>query len=125
MSNSFLLERQDPRAVAIVQKLIDRTKDGRVKWTRTPTTYETDLQDGTTVAFVAAPSHLIALAPNWDQFSIRKKDGQQIIKIENSLSFLVAISTDPMRTTLNELFALVTQKGKDDLDAILGELDKT
>jgi hypothetical protein len=116
----------DPRAMTIIERLIDRTRAGRLTWTRTPSTYETALKNGTTVGFVASPSHLISLNPMWDQFSIRQRNGKEVLKIENSTNmFAIMPIQDPVRAKLTELFHLVTEQGKDELDSILGELDNT
>jgi len=44
---------EDARHRQLVEKLIERIVAGRLIWTRTPTTYEAALKNGTRIAFVA------------------------------------------------------------------------
>jgi hypothetical protein len=127
MSNPLLAMFRDPRERQFVEKLIERTEAGTLTWTRTPTTYETVLKNGTRIGFVNSSNAFATLitGSGWAQFSVRKQDGAEIIKIEGSVMPFPGGNDDPLRVTINKLYALVSKKGKDQLDDVFGELDNT
>jgi len=133
MSNTLLaLLGGDPRHRQLVEKLIERTNAGTLRWTRTPSTYETILKNGTRIGFVIASSPIAQLlshlsgSTGWAQFSVRQNDGTEILTVEGStLPASAASLPDPLRGAISTLFAMVSKKGTDKLDDVLGELDKT
>src|SRR6266496_1807881 len=136
MSQNAIFDRiyGDPRHHQVVEKLIEQTRAGRMLWTKSPSSYETVLQNGTKVVFILGshPLPFLKTEENWAQFSVRQRDGNEVMKVANPAGISLTMPPPPgttsretLQQTIDKLFNLVTNKGKDDLDSILDEIDRT
>jgi len=125
-----LFPAEDRRRLQIVQKLIEQTRSRKLVWMKQGTTYETVLKGGTHVGFVAKEGQnalMRRLIPGgWAQFSIRRKDGSEVFKVEATSLFIAVTNPppnrDPLQYTIDELFSVIEQREGEDLDRILSEL---
>jgi hypothetical protein len=124
LASGFIYE--DPKSIELVEKLKQRTREGRLIWRKTSTSYETVLRNKTVVGFIVASTTLIFLQQKgWAQFSVRQRDGNEVLTVQNPASVFGEISRSALVKSVDELFAIVSEKGSARICDVLDELDKT
>jgi hypothetical protein len=120
----------DPKEVALVENITEKTKSGKIVWEKTPSSLIATVP-GMQISFVrAAPSawsSLMGSTGSWDMFSIRSQNGAEIMKVEQPpTTWLIAPppgtaeSTPPPRGKLAQavdaLYEIADTRGSCDID---------
>lgn len=120
---------EDPRKVAFVKELTEKTKQGKVPWGARLNAITATLPGGLEVNFVTSPS--IVGGNHWQLFTLRDSRGSELIKTSPGplLPWLPTTNVPvpgATETTLeqvvSELFAVVNKSGSDDLDRAISTL---
>jgi hypothetical protein len=123
---SFLLGPQpdDPKQVELVQRISEKTREGKIAWSKTKTGISASLSGKMVVSFVASPTLLGLGGHEWAVFTIRGEKGNEILKVEN-VGDIVGVLTGrskeggPLVKAANELFNLVQESAKGDVEKAL------
>ena len=121
----FLLGPQpdDPKQVELVQKISEKTREGKIGWSKTKTGISASVSGKMVVSFVVSPTLLGLGGHAWALFTIRGEKGNEILKVENVADIagvLTGRSTaGPLAQAANELFSLVQESAKGDVERAL------
>jgi hypothetical protein len=120
----------DPRRVALVKLLTDKTKQGKIRWAKQRSAITASLP-GFEVNFVTQPS-LIG-SETWQLFTVRDTQGNELLRTSPApLPFLLPSSPLPtipvlsgeltVEQAVGELFAAVNRSAGDDLDRAISTI---
>jgi hypothetical protein len=118
----------DPKEIELVEKIAEKTRMGKIVWERTPSSLIATAP-GMQISFVRSSpwGALDSMVGGWwEIFSIRSKQGAEIMKVEQPSSiayFGVPTSTPPPRSKLLEavdaLYSTANSRGQGDIDKAL------
>lgn len=120
----------DPRKVALVKLLIEKTRQAKIRWAKQRSAITASLP-GFEVNFVTQPSLLGS--ESWQLFTVRDTRGNELLRTTPSyLPFLLPsspVQTTPVPTgeptveqVVDELFATVNRSAGDDLDRAISTI---
>lgn len=113
----------DPKQVELVQKISEKTREGKIAWSRTKTGISASVSGKMVVSFVVSPTLFGLGGHAWAVFTIRGEKGNEILKVENladAMGVLTGRSTvGPLAQAANELFNLVQESAKGDVEKAL------
>lgn len=119
---------EDPRKIALVKELTEKTKQGKIRWVTKQNAITTTLPRGLEVHFVTQAS--LVGGKYWQLFTLRDAGGNELIKTSPPalLPFLLS-PTSPVATgpssldqAVDELFAAVNRSASDDLDQAISTI---
>jgi len=121
---------EDPRKIAIVKLLIEKTKEGKARWAKQRSAITASLP-GLEVNFVTQLT--ILGGEQWQLFTVRDTQGNELIRITPSIpSFLlppppasVPVPTETTTTladVVNDLFTTVNRSAGDELDRAISTI---
>jgi|SRR5277367_6178913 len=110
----------------LVQKIAEKTKEGKLYWDRSATGYSASIRDSMTLIFSRPTS---APSDSWYLFTVRTKEGD-VLKIENKgganqvMAILAGVApADPVVQAVDQLFALVRKVGEGSVERAIRTLD--
>ncbi len=110
----------DPRQVQLVQKISEKTREGRIAWSKSKTGMSASVSGKMLVTFVVSPSLLGLGGHAWAVFTIRGEKGNEILKFENVADLAELLTGKakqaPLLQAVNELFNLVQESAKGEID---------
>jgi len=113
------------REVALIRKILERTKQGKVKWQRQPSAISAATANGLQFYFVlTAP--FAPLGQDWVTFTVRDQNAEIATVQKNPLPIpipTVSFPTDPVVSAANELFQAVSGAAEDNVDRAIRKLD--
>src|SRR5579863_3884731 len=99
----------DPRQVQFVKKITEKTRQGKIPWSRALNSFSVDIPFGLSMNFVVQAS-VFGLQPAWELFVVRDSNGNEILRV-HSVGIFQALVGNPNATlvqeAVNELFASV------------------
>jgi hypothetical protein len=119
----------EQRHIDLVRKITEKTRDGRIVWTKGASNIAVTIAGGLQLNFVLAGreiSLLPGLAPaGWKSFSVRDAKGNQIVAVENHGVLQNAlIGNTGITDIVNQLFSSIMHHAKDDLDKAIDLVDR-
>lgn|SRR5690348_4709653 len=118
---------EDPRKIALVKELTEKTKQGKVHWVNRHNAVTATLAGGLEVNFVTSPR--LGGGIYWQLFTIRDSRGNELIKTSPSslLPFLHPTAPIPggaesLEQAVGELFSEVNRSASDDLDRAISTI---
>jgi hypothetical protein len=116
---------EDPRQVELVNGLLEKTRQGKISWSKQGTAITATLPNGIAANFVLAPN-LYTWATSWQLFTVRDIQGNELIRVNSSgISVASAMGGgSPLIVATNELFKAVHGFAGDDLDRAIDSLKK-
>jgi len=110
----------DPKQVQLVQKISEKTRQGKISWNKSKTGVSASVSGKMLVSFVLSPWFLGLGAYGWAVFTIRSEKGNEILKVDNvvGLAGLLAgkATNAPLLRAVNELFNLLQESAEEDID---------
>jgi hypothetical protein len=115
----------DPREVELVRSLIEKTRQGKIPWTKQANALTATIPNGLQINFVLGPLTILAAYPNWQLLTVRDKAGNELLKVTNgSIASILNASTGVLLTVADELFKIVNGAASDDLDRAINTIKK-
>lgn len=119
---------EDPRKIALVKELTEKTKQGKIRWITKQNAITTTLPRGLEVNFVTQAR--LAGGKYWQLFTLRDAGGNELIRTAPPplLPFLMSpsppLATEPssLDQAVDLLFATVTKSASDDLDQAISTI---
>jgi hypothetical protein len=121
---------EDPKQIALIENIIDKTKSGKITWEKTTSTLVANVP-GMQLSFVVASSpatYLSVLGGGsgyWELFSIRNQQGSEIMKVEQPIVNYWAATPPPappprskLLQAVDTLYSIAYTKGQ------VSEIDK-
>jgi hypothetical protein len=119
----------DSEYIAFVRKLEEKTRAKKILWAKTPQGYAAETSS-MIFSFTRRPMSLnpmMSIPRFWGLFTVRKRNGQELIKVEPSSGISVENvlhGGGSLTRSVDSLFAEVKQSAKSDVDKALNELDQ-
>jgi hypothetical protein len=117
---------EDPKEIALVESIIEKTKSGRIAWERTSSSSLVANVPGMQINFVRSPSVLLGRllgGSGWEMFTIRSQQGAELVKVQQPSIFMYGTSPKappPPRSKLlqavDTLYSIADTKGEGDID---------
>lgn len=99
------------KQIELVRKLTEKTRQGRIRWDRTPNGLSTLLTRRTIEleASFIRPAPFPPSGRNWAYFSIKDDEGTVILQVQNAPGALLPLllARDPVRDAVKELYEAV------------------
>jgi hypothetical protein len=107
----------DPREVELVRNLLDKTREGKIRWIRQGSAFTASVANGLQVHFVLG-SVIFGARQDWQLFTVRDAQGAELIKFSSPPLFAVvtANTTNPLLTAINDLYRAVRDIVGDSLE---------
>jgi len=113
----------DLRKVEFVRSLLEKTKEGKVSWTKKGNAFTTTVPNGVAVNFImgTGPSR-----GSWELFTVRDRTGNEILQVTglDFESMTVNLTRDSLQEATNQLFAVVASISNDELERAIDSLKK-
>lgn len=120
------LSSYNPKDVALVKKVIEKTKQHKIKWskfTRGLKATTKDLEMSFVMSLVPVLAPLLGRS-TWALFTIRGPSGNEILKIEGPISAFDIFSKSPVTEAVDELLMIVTVQEREEVDRAIDLLDQ-
>jgi hypothetical protein len=118
---------EDPRKIALVKELTEKTKRGKIRWVTKQNAVTAALPRGLEVNFVTQAS--LTGGKYWQLFTLRDAEGNELVRTAPGvlLPFLtspvpVAVEPSSLDQAVDELFSTVNRSASDDLDQALSAI---
>lgn len=120
ISGSLSQPRYNQRHLALLKKILEKTRQNKIKWVKLDTGYMAIVPN---MRFVFQSS-----ASAWRTFVVIVVS-KEILRIQNSsvpalISQLVGLEGDPVLETTTELFNLISRAEADDVEGAINALDQ-
>lgn len=125
--NPFLTREDDPRHVELVAKITLKTRLKKITWQKSSTGVTASIPGGLQFSFVFSPNPFIPVGatPNWQLFTVRRANGEELLKVENGVGFQLLIQQPtPLQKAVSALFEAVQALASDDLDNAINIVDR-
>lgn len=127
MSASFQGIGAFDKEVRLVQKITEKTKQGKLYWTILPSALSSSLSDGMQFSFVL-PASFPPSVRKWIIFTVRDRT-REMLKVEalpplSGLLGELAGIRDLLRTAVDELFDAAIRATKGEIDKAIDKLDR-
>jgi hypothetical protein len=113
----------DPKQVQLVQKISEKTREGKIAWSKTKTGLSASVSGKMVVSFVVSPGFLGIGGHTWAVLTIRGEKANEILKVENINDLAAALTGRSTEGSLlhaaDELFNLVQESAKGDVERAL------
>ena|SRR5438046_2206042 len=127
MANALLTFFEDPKQLELVNTVIQKTQQGRLRWNKSATRYEAHLPTGVQLMFVLSPLSPPALfflkGKTWAQFIVRQRDGSETANVQQSFS-LPGGGKSSLETAVDRLFQMVSESEDNEVDSVIDQLKK-
>jgi hypothetical protein len=131
MSNIASLLFGDPKKRELIRKIRAKTEARKVLWRKTPSAY-TATAGSLLMSFVVNPG--LFMSETWEVFTVKDMQGKEIIKVTNRPTAFLPGTPIPAPPTVppgvsqlieeaNQLFTVVTQEGKGDVENAIDVID--
>lgn len=121
MAESVLTIFDDPKQLELINAIIEKTQEGKLRWNTSTTTCDTHLPDGTQLVFALAPRLLFLKAKTWAHFIVRQPDGTEILKVQQTepsgLEKLAGKGS--VESAVDRLFKLISQAETNVFDKVI------
>ncbi len=117
---------EDPRHIQLVQKLTEKTRQGKVPWLRSLNGITADLPDGLSVNFVLQAS-IFPAQSTWELFVIRDSKGNEILRVHSVGVFQVLVGNSKatrLQEAVAELFSSILTLVGDEVEKAIRIIDK-
>jgi len=120
---------EDPRKIALVNLLTEKTKEGKVPWVKKRNAVTSNLQGSLEVNFVMQAS-LFGARPSWQLFTVRDARGNELLRVAPAPISIFAL-TNPLPVpgegpsltqAVDHLFEAVSSFTGDDLDGAISTI---
>jgi len=108
-----------------VTKLIEKSAEGKLRWTRLSDAYEAQTPDGVLSVYINIGNAGQQLRGKWSEFSV-KINGEEIIRATNDpnpFALLAGISFSPLTFAIDNLVSYLEVSRRAELKQALGILD--
>ncbi len=125
--NPFLTREDDPRHAELVVKITLKTRLKKIAWQKSGTGATASIPGGLQFSFVFSfnPFTPLGATPNWQLFTVRRANGEELLKVENGVGFQLLIQAPtPLQRAVSGLFEAVQASASDDLDNAINIVDK-
>jgi hypothetical protein len=113
------------RDVALIRKILERTKQGKVRWQRILNAISAATPNGLQFDFVLS-TPFGSLGSSWVMFTVRDQ-GAEIMRVQRNIAALnlpsLIVTTDPVNDAAEELFQAVSGSAEDNVDRASRKLD--
>ncbi len=128
----------DPKSLALVDKLIEKTKEGKIRWAKAKSKDNEDAAGFAAVLYshgtqemtmqIAFGASGMLTTPTWLSFNVTTKNDGVILNVQNTsvpifIAKLAGIKPDALREKIDQLFNLVAQRGEGSFERALKQLD--
>jgi hypothetical protein len=125
--NNVLGQQDDPRKVELIRSLIDKTRQGRIPWTKRASALTAMVPTGVEVNFVLSPISIFTQYSGWQLFTVRDRSGSELVRVENVtsvVSILAGATRGALVEAADDLFKLVNAAAVDKLDRAIDTIKK-
>ncbi|MHB8524617.1 MAG: hypothetical protein ACYDD2_00445 [Candidatus Acidiferrales bacterium] len=120
----------EPKQVLLVQKVAQKTKEGKIKWAKTKTTLTASIAGGLVFNFVLSYDALLAVVGggmDWQLFTVKKENGEELVKVENISGVQLILSgayASPLQQAAKELFRTIRNAGNPEIDDAIAKIER-
>lgn len=114
----------DPREIELIRGLLEKTKQGKIPWSRQGNAITAKIANGLQVNVVMAP-YLITDGPSWELATVRDRSGNELIKVvaPSANSGIQALfGKSGLVTAVDDLFRAALGTVGDELDRAINSL---
>jgi hypothetical protein len=125
-ANTLLGLPDDPREIELIRSILEKTREGKITWNKQGNALTAVVPSRLQANFVLSPSSITG-SVSWDLFTVRDKDGNELIRVSNLAGFISVLAgqgTSPLVDAANELFRAVFGAVGDDLDRAINAIKK-
>ncbi|MBZ5531151.1 MAG: hypothetical protein LAO20_06950 [Acidobacteriia bacterium] len=126
MANVALGAFADPKQLELVNTIILKTQQGKLRWNKSTSGYHASLpNDGQMVIAVSTPILPFLGGKTWAHFVVRQKDGTEILKVENSetnFSGIPQFTASDLEVAVKKLYGLVSESATDAVEKVIDQL---
>ncbi len=130
-NNILGVVQRDPKDLKLVQLLAEKTRQGKIAWSKSATGLTASVAGAMQLSFVLRPNIFSAIgmhSESWELFTVREGLIKDILKVENkdelSRIILEGSQKDPLIESVDELFRSATQTFRDDIDKAIEKVEK-
>ncbi len=121
MAERVLTIFDDPKQLELINAIIEKTQEGRLRWNNSTTACVARLPDGTKLIFALASRLLFLKAKTWAHFVVRQQDGTEIVKVQQTdpsgLEKLAGKGS--VELAVDQLFKLVSKAGTEGVNRVI------
>jgi hypothetical protein len=118
---------EDPKQTELVDAIAEKTRQGRLRWNKSTTTYEASLPNGVQLIFALYTSIPFA-TKTWSHFTVRQRDGSETIKVQHTpptpFFGLENAVKGALEVAAERLFAIVSESAKDEVDKVIDQVKR-
>ncbi len=123
----FLPPQYSGKQVELVRRIIEKTQQGKILWSRTKTGMSATVKGQMSINFVRSALPFLT-GSQWALFAIRDAQGNEIVKVEKGgppAGIIAALAgvTDPLLKAVDELYAVVNAKAKGEIEKAIDLID--
>jgi|SRR5882672_8504276 len=126
-NNAFFGLSDDPREVELIQSLVEKTRQGKISWSKQANALTATIPRGFQINFVLAPTSFISPnLTNWQLLTVRDTSGSELVRVTNApmISVLAGTAKSALLDAADELFKVVNGATGDDLDRAINAIKK-
>ena len=125
MTNALLTFFDDPKQLELVNTIIQKTQEGKLRWNKSATSYEALLPNGVQLKFILSMPFFPKLfqGKTWAQFIVCQQDGSEIVNVQQSSPLPDDKNPKrPLETAVEKLFKILIGSAKDEVDKVIDQL---
>jgi hypothetical protein len=114
----------EPRKVALIQSLVEKTRQGKIPWVKQASALTATLPGGYQINFVMSPMMtILTQSSTWQLLTVRDRIGSELVRVSNENTISVAMGAgSALVAAASELFKLVNSGSDDDLDRAINTI---
>ncbi|HXZ11866.1 MAG TPA: hypothetical protein VEG64_05700 [Candidatus Sulfotelmatobacter sp.] len=112
------LESEDPREAELIRSLVEKTRQGKISWTKRSSALTASTSSGIQINFVLGMQFLDYSA-GWQLLTVRNKSGSELVKVNNTMTTFSVLAGGKKSAAVeaaDELYTLASRTAGDDLD---------
>jgi hypothetical protein len=124
LSNLVFGQSDDPREVELINSLVEKTRQGKIPWTKQKGALTAKIPSGFEINFVLSSIPIFVTNPAWELLTVRDRNANELVRVNNvsGLSALTGAMRGPLVEAVDELFKLVNDAASDDLERAINTI---
>ncbi len=126
-NDAFFGLSHNPREVELIQSLVEKTRQGKIPWSKQANALTATIPHGFQINFVLGPaSFLLPNLTNWELLTVRDTSGSELVRVTNApmITVLAGTAKSALLDAADELFKVVSGATGDDLERAINVIKK-
>ena len=112
----------DSSQLELVNAVIEKTHEGRLRWRRENDTYEADLPEGGQLIFFVSAPRLFG-PKTWAHFIVRRRDGTEIFTVQHTeFPEFEGTANNALQSAVAQLFSIVTGSARVEVEKVIEQI---